>query len=109
MRVLSWLLRLAVFLVLMGFALSNTETATLRFFGIPEFEWRAPMVLFLLLFFAAGLLLGAMATVPLMFRQRRRIGRLQKDAAAAARAVPEAPSADGARLPVRRESGVRGL
>jgi uncharacterized integral membrane protein len=109
MRVLSWLLRLAVFLVLMGFALSNTDTATLRFFGIPEFEWRAPMVLFLLLFFAAGLLLGAMATVPLLFRQRRRIGRLQKDAAVATRPAPEPPLADAVRPPARRDAGGRGL
>ena len=48
MRLISWLFKLGLFLVMMGFALSNTETATLRFFGIPEFEWRAPLVLFLL-------------------------------------------------------------
>jgi hypothetical protein len=63
---------------MMGFALSNTDTATLRFFGIPQFEWRAPLVLFLLIFFAAGALLGALATVPIVFRQRRELNRLRR-------------------------------
>jgi uncharacterized integral membrane protein len=78
MGLLSWLLRLALFLVMMGFALSNTDTATLRFFGIPQFEWRAPLVLFLLVFFAVGTLLGALATMPIVLRQRRELNRLRR-------------------------------
>jgi putative membrane protein len=115
MRVLAWLVRLVFFLVMMGFALSNTETSTLRFFGIPQFEWRAPLVLFLLVFFAAGTLLGVLAAVPTVLRQRRELGRLRraaaKDAAAATRAAADAtPQADIARLPGSgRESGIRGL
>ena len=111
MRVLTWLFRLVVFLVMMGFALSNTDTATLRFFGIPEFEWRAPLVLFLLVFFAAGALVGVLASMPMVLRQRRRIGRLRRDVATAdaARAVAEAPP-DAARVPaVRDAAGPRGL
>lgn len=114
MRLIAWLLRLALFLVMMGFALSNTDTATLRFFGIPEFEWRAPMVLFLFVFFAAGAFVGTIATMPLLFRQRRSIGRLRRDAVdaerAAARAAAEAQApADAARLALRGDSGPRGL
>ncbi len=113
MRLLTWIFRLGLFLVMMGFALSNTDTATLRFFGIPEFEWRAPMVLFLFLFFAAGALVGVIATMPLVFRQRRDIGRLRRDADAAAKAAARAaadaaPPADAARLPVPG-AGPRGL
>jgi uncharacterized integral membrane protein len=113
MRFLTWLFRLGIFLVLMGFALSNTDTATLRFFGIPEFEWRAPQVLFLLLFFAAGALIGVIATMPLVLRQRRDIGRLRRDAAAAAKATARAaaePPSDAARVPAQRaDAGPRGL
>jgi putative membrane protein len=113
MRLLSWLFRLGLFLVMMGFALSNTDTATLRFFGIPEFEWRAPLVLFLLLFFAAGALIGVIATMPLVLRQRRSIGRLRRDADAASKATARAAEAssppDAARLPERGESGPRGI
>jgi hypothetical protein len=50
----------------------------LRFFGIPQFEWRAPLVLFLLVFFAVGTLLGALATMPIVLRQRRELNRLRR-------------------------------
>ena len=92
MRVLAWLVRLVFFLVMMGFALSNTETSTLRFFGIPQFEWRAPLVLFLLVFFAAGTLLGVLAAVPTVLRQRRELGRLRRAAAKDAAATAPAPA-----------------
>ncbi|MFM1991084.1 MAG: hypothetical protein RJA99_4041 [Pseudomonadota bacterium] len=112
MRVLSWLFRLGLFLVMMGFALSNTDTATLRFFGIPEFEWRAPMVLFLFLFFAAGALIGVIATMPVVLRQRRHLSRMRRDAGAAEKAVARAeplPSADAARAVGRADAGPRGI
>jgi len=109
MRVIAWFVRVGLFLVMMGFALSNTETTTLRFFGIPEFEWRAPFVLFLLLFFAAGSLMGVLAVMPKVLRQRREMGRLRRElaAAAAARAGVEAavPPSDVARLSAVRDPG----
>lgn len=80
MSLLSWLLRVAVFLVLVGFALSNTETAVVRFFGIPQFEWRAPLVLLLLAFFALGALLGVLATMPMVLRRNRELAAMRRDA-----------------------------
>jgi lipopolysaccharide assembly protein A len=68
---------------MLGFALSNTESVSLRFFGIPEFVWRAPLVLFLLIFFAAGTFLGVVSSIPSVFRQRRQIARLRRDLARA--------------------------
>lgn len=79
MSLLSWLLRVAVFLVLVGFALSNTETAVVRFFGIPQFEWRAPLVLLLLAFFALGALLGVLATMPMVLRRNRELAAMRRD------------------------------
>jgi len=38
-RGLAWLLRVILFLALLGFALSNVEPVSLQFFGIPQFEW----------------------------------------------------------------------
>jgi putative membrane protein len=108
MRVLTWIFRLFVFLVLLGFALSNTEPATLRFFGIPEFEWRAPLVLFLLVFFVAGALAGVLSAMPLVLRQRRLTSRLRKDAAAARApdaAVPQPGSQDAASRALTVSSG----
>jgi uncharacterized integral membrane protein len=78
MGVLTWLIRLGVFLLMVGFALSNTDTATLRFFGLTQFEWRAPLVLFLLAFFALGALLGVLATMSMVLRRNREIAALKR-------------------------------
>jgi lipopolysaccharide assembly protein A len=79
MRVISWLFRVFLFLCALGFALTNQDLATLRFFGISDFEWRAPLVIFLLLFFAAGAVLGLVSVVPTLYRQRREVGRLKRE------------------------------
>ena len=112
MRVLTWLFRLALFLVMMGFALSNTDTATLRFFGIPQFEWRAPLVLLLLVFFAAGALLGVLAAMPMVLRQRRIAARLRREIAAMPppSATPDpAAGPDASRALARSEIPMHGL
>jgi lipopolysaccharide assembly protein A len=115
MRLLTWLIRIVLFVVMLGFALSNTDSVSLQFFGVPEFSWRAPLVLFLLIFFAAGALLGALSSMPTVLRQRRQIGQLRKQTArvaasaqaAAATAESGSPSAQPA--VVVRESGIRSL
>jgi putative membrane protein len=78
MRLISWLFRILLFVVALGFALSNTGVTELRFFGV-ELVWRAPLVIFLLVFFAAGALLGLLGVVPTWFRLRREIGRLRRE------------------------------
>ena len=112
MRVLTWLLRAALFLAMMGFALSNTEPATLRFFGIPDEAWRAPMVVILFVFFTAGVLVGVLATLPALVRQRRQIATLQRAASTRSTAAdPAAPSAaaEGGAQAARAEVGMRGI
>ncbi len=102
MKLIGWLIRLGVFILLVGFALSNTETATLRFFGIPQFEWRAPLVLFLLAFFAGGALLGVLASMPMVMRRNRELAALRRemhtsgDDPSARRAFAPGPLADRA-------------
>ena len=78
MRLISWLFRIMLFLAALGFALSNTGITELRFFGV-DVAWRAPLVIFLLAFFAAGALLGLLGVVPTWFRMRREIGRLRRE------------------------------
>jgi uncharacterized integral membrane protein len=77
MNILGWIVRIALFLVLLLFAMSNTELVTLRLWGA-NLAWREPLVLFLLAFFASGAALGLLAIVPTLFRQRREIGRLRR-------------------------------
>lgn len=92
MRYLTWFLRILLFALLLGFAVKNTETVALRYyFG---FEWTAPLVLILLVFFAAGAGVGILACLGIMFRQRRQLSGLKRElkeseAARAGAAFPE--------------------
>ena len=78
MRIFWWLFNFLLFLVALGFALANTAPVDLRFF-VGDLSWRAPLVIFLLIFFAAGVMVGLLAAVPSWFRQRREIARLQRE------------------------------
>ncbi len=77
MRYLNWLLRAALFIVLLGFAVKNDQSVTLRyFFG---FEWQSSLVIVLLIFFAAGAAVGILAMFVSLLQQRREITRLKRD------------------------------
>lgn len=93
---LKWILKAAIFFTLFAFALNNQHEATVRFFF--GTQWRAPMVLVVLVAFAAGLVLGALAMVPRWWRQRssrQAVGAAPGvGAAVAPPLVEEPPSAD---------------
>ena len=74
MRYLNWLLRAALFIVLLGFAVKNDQPVTLRyFFG---FEWQSSLVIVLLVFFAAGAAVGILSLFVNLLQQRHEISRL---------------------------------
>jgi uncharacterized integral membrane protein len=77
MRALAWTLRIILFLALFLFALKNTNTVSLHLYF--DQVWQAPLILVLLVFFAAGASLGVLATLATVFRQRRDIARLQRE------------------------------
>ncbi len=69
MRILVWLVRAFIFFTLFAFALNNQQQATVRwFFGV---DWRAPMVIIVLVAFAGGCAIGVLAMVPSWWRHRR--------------------------------------
>ena len=74
MKYITWALRVFLFLVLFLFALKNYEVVPLKFYF--DLEWRAPLVLLLLIFFAAGMSLGVLACLPRLFRQRRELAAI---------------------------------
>ncbi|HEU0189250.1 MAG TPA: LapA family protein [Gallionella sp.] len=77
MRFLSWLLRVFLFFALLGFAVKNDQPITLRyFFG---YEWQSSLVVVLLLFFSVGTMIGVLAMLANVLRQRREIARLERD------------------------------
>ncbi|MFW2456532.1 LapA family protein [Methyloversatilis discipulorum] len=59
MAILNWLLRIVVFLLLLGLAARNSDPVTVRFFF--GHEWRVELSLVLLALFFFGALLGALA------------------------------------------------
>lgn len=76
MRYLIWSLRIALFLLLFGFAVKNADTVTLHYYL--GYEWQAPLVLILLLFFALGAAIGVLSCLGNLFRQKREIAALKK-------------------------------
>lgn len=69
MGYLTWGLRLFLLLVFFLFAQKNFEMAVLRFYF--DLEWRAPLILMLLVFFLLGVVLTLLALLPRLLRQRR--------------------------------------
>lgn len=80
MTALTWAIRLIIFVVLLVFAVQNTDPVSLRFFTGQV--WEAPLVLILLGFFVGGVVLGALSLLGVIFRQRREISRLKRSASA---------------------------
>ena len=77
MRYLRWILRTLLFLVLLGFALKNTDPVVVRYFL--GWEWHAPLTLVLFVFFVAGAVLGALAGVGWLYNQRRELLHLRRE------------------------------
>ena len=94
MRLLSWFVRLVLFLLLVGLALNNLEPATLNLlFGA---QWQAPMIVIVLAVLVLGVVLGVVAMLPSWMRHRR--VSLKAEAAqdetgpATARPTPQPPA-----------------
>lgn len=82
MRIVSTLLWIVLFVLLLVFSIENTRNVDLKLFGQIV---TAPLVLLLLVFFAIGVVVGLLASVPSWFRGRREITRLTRELETAAR------------------------
>jgi uncharacterized integral membrane protein len=91
----------AVFVVVLLFAIKNTEPVTVRFYF--DAAWQTPLVLLVAASFAAGAVFGVIACLPALARQRREATGLRKElelrqpaappAGARAASVPDTPFA----------------
>ena len=77
MRIVTWTIRLIVFLLLVAFGAKNVEPVTLRFYF--DLALQAPLIVVAFGFFAAGALFGVLALLGTVLRQRRRISSLRKN------------------------------
>lgn len=89
MQTVVWILRFVIVVVLVWFAVKNAQVVTI--YGLPEQQWQAPLVFILLVVFVAGMLIGLLAWVPTVVRQRRELARLRKSAATPVAVVPPLP------------------
>ncbi|HZO03242.1 MAG TPA: LapA family protein [Burkholderiales bacterium] len=76
MRILTWAIRLALFVLLIAFAAKNVAPVRLQFYF--DLALEAPLVLWLFGFFALGALFGVSAMVSTVLRQRREISILKR-------------------------------
>jgi uncharacterized integral membrane protein len=76
MQALVWIVRLLVILVLVWFSVKNVQTVTI--YGLPEQSWQAPLVFVLFVAFVAGMVIGLLAWIPTVVRQRRELVRLRR-------------------------------
>lgn len=82
MQLLGWLIRLAFFAVVLWFALKNTTPVPLRL--TETFGWDGvPLILIILGCLVVGVLAGAAALAPKVFRLRRQVAALSNQASRA--------------------------
>ena len=89
MKYLMWLFKAALFFTLFAFSLNNQQVVSVNFFF--GTLWQAPLVLVVLVAFAAGLALGVLMMVPRWWRSRKHARQ-----AKAAQPAAEAAATPGA-------------
>ena len=94
MRFVLWTLKLALFLLVLSFAVKNTDIVAVRYYL--GYQWQAPLVLVLLAFFCLGVLVGIASSLTHMLRQRRTIVTLRRELSARSRDAPPPAPPDGA-------------
>jgi uncharacterized integral membrane protein len=94
MRFVLWTLKLALFLLVLSFAVKNTDIVAVRYYL--GYQWQAPLVLVLLAFFCLGVLVGIVSSLSHMLRQRRAIVALRRELSARGQAAASPVPPDGA-------------
>jgi lipopolysaccharide assembly protein A len=76
MKILSWILRIAVFIVLFGLAIKNSTQIEIKFFF--DQAWQMPLSLAILIAFGVGAAFGLTAVLATLVKQRRELGKLRR-------------------------------
>lgn len=78
MQPVIWVVRFLVVVILVWFAVKNAHEVELR--GFLDQTWKAPLVFVMLIVFVTGVIIGLLAWIPTVVRQRRDIQKLRRDA-----------------------------
>ena len=90
MRILTWSIRLVLFVLVLALAAKNTDPVTIRFYF--DVATEVPLAVAMLAVLMAGVVLGLVAALRVIFSQRRTIQNLQREARGDAAGQP--PRAD---------------
>ena len=77
MRILTWAIRLVLFVLVLALAARNTDPVTIRFYFDVAAE--VPLAVAMLAFLVAGVVLGLAAALRVIVGQRRTIQSLQRE------------------------------
>ena len=86
MRIVTWTIRLLVFVLLVAFGAKNSDPVPLRFYF--DLSIQTPLILALFGAFAAGAFFGVLSLLGRVLRQRREISFLRRKAASIDPAPP---------------------
>ncbi|MBC7202262.1 MAG: LapA family protein [Pusillimonas sp.] len=78
MRYIVWALRLIIFVVVLLFALKNTNLVDVRFYG-DYVVTGVPLIVVMLVAFVAGIVFALLAIVPATVRRRRELKKTQRE------------------------------
>lgn len=87
MQYLMWIIKAALFLLILSFAIVNTDPVTVRYYL--GHHWEAPLVVVLLVAVCAGTLVGLLVGLFQTLQLRREIAALKRELVAARK--PDAP------------------
>ena len=93
MRIIVWILRIVVFLVVLAFALKNTAAVPVNFFGGYTIG-SVPLIIVMLVTFILGLLLGLLIMLLGSMRKQRELNRLKRDLAHLEERLQEQPEVE---------------
>ncbi len=88
MHYLMWIIKAVLFLLILSFALVNTDPVTVRYYL--GYQWQAPLVLVLLVAVCMGALVGLLVGLFHTLRLRRQVAALKRELRAAQQSA-EAP------------------
>ncbi len=94
MHYLMLILKFALFLLILSFAIVNTDPVTVRYYL--GYQWQAPLVLVLLVAVCLGALVGLLVGLFQTLRLRRQLAAMKRELAAARQAqdAPLVPPTD---------------
>ena len=89
MRIVTWAVRLLLFLFLVALAAKNAEPVTIRFYFDQALQ--APLIAVLFIAFAVGALFGMLALSGTLLRQRRELSKSRSQSRSEPALPPAAP------------------